>query len=161
MSNTAQEQQRLNAELALIEAQIDKESKERKAIRQQLRSLDLTEGERNALEVQSQELENSIEGLYRSQTARNTELRVLTESIPSGPNPPVAAFNNQPAPPSSNQNVGGNASSSTAARYQQAVANDQVRLDGLSQRLVNTNQQIQSNQQREAELSQILRNNPE
>ena len=161
MSNTAQEQQRLNAELALIEAQIDKESKQRKAIRQQLRSLDLTEGERNALEAQSQELENSIEGLYRSQTARSSELKVLTNDVPKSSNPPVAAFGNQPVPTSSNQNTGGNSSSSTATRYQQAVANDQVRLDGLNQRLVTTNQQIQSNQQREAELSQVLRNNPE
>jgi len=159
-TNTTQEQQVLQAKIDLAYVEVKKVFDEKKEINRQLKGLDLTEAERNALQARRLQLDDQGDLLFRDISSTEGQLNRLTKNVSTGANPPVSTLNNQPIPASSNQNTGGS-SSTTAGRYQQAVADDQVRLNNLNQQLINSDAALANNRSREAELTQILRNNPE
>ena len=160
-TNTIQEQQALQAKIDLAYVEVKKVFDEKKEINRQLKGLDLTEAERNALQARRLQLDDQGDLLFRDISSTESQLNRLTQSVPTGSNPPISTLNNQPVPASSNQNTGGSGSTTTAGRYQQAVANDQVRLNNINQQLITTDQKLTDARSREAELTQTIRNSPE
>jgi hypothetical protein len=160
--STLADQQRLEAEKARFENEYRATIAERRRVALALNDPTLTESQRTALNVQYLQLDNRAVQLDNSAVSVTNELNRVTNQINQGPNPPIAGglAAGQSVPNFANQNTGGN-SSTTAGRYQQAVADDQIRINTANQQLADTNQQLADAERRRIELTQQLRNNPE
>ena len=151
------EQQRLAAEKAKYEAEYKATIAERRAVIRQLNDPKITEDQRNTLNAKYLELDNKATQLDEAAIKTQESLNRVTNQINQGPNPPVAGPGGE-IPPYANQNTGGQSNNSTAARYQQAVADDQVRLNEANQGLANTNEQLAAVEREKAALNAQLRN---
>jgi hypothetical protein len=153
---TLADQQRLEADKARYQTEYKATIAERRRVIRELNNPRLTDSERNALNVQYEQLDNKAAQLDESAIKAETELNRVTNQINQSANPPIAGPGSE-IPPYANQNTGGNPNKSTATRYQQAVADDQVRLNQANQGLANTNDQIAAAERERAALSAQLR----
>lgn len=153
---TLADQQKLEAEKAQYQAEYKATIAERRRVIRELNNPRLSPSERSALDAQYQQLDAKATRLDEAGISTQTQLNRVTNQINQGANPPVAGPGGQ-VPSYANQNTGGNPNQSTATRYQQAVADDQVRLNQANQGLANTNEQIAAAERERAALSAQLR----
>lgn len=152
---TQEQQQKLQQAKAQYEADYKTTIAERRQVAVALNDPSLTEAQRNALNVRYQELDTKATQLDRSAISTTEELNRVTNQINQGPNPPIAGPGAE-IPPFANQNTGGTVSG-VGGRYQQAVADDQVRLNEANQKLLDTNRAITAAEQERNALSAQLR----